>query len=91
MEEQDGAYTRYSAKIQRGDGVDRRGDIQVEMVREHPESLVDTTRHTVELPNGREVKFDADDRAFAEFYFSLQRAEGVLTETLGLDESPDEE
>lgn len=77
-------YTKFSSKIQLGDGVDQRGDIQVEIARDRP-SLGRRNEHTVELPSGDEVTVTVDDEAFAEFYFELQRSTDVLRESLGLD------
>lgn len=86
-EDAESEYTRFQSKIQLGDGVDRRGDIQVEIVRERapPSEL---TAREVTLPSGETVAVGTDDTAFAEFYFEVQRKTDVLREQLGLDDGP---
>lgn len=82
-------YTKFETKIQLGDGVDRRGDVRVEMVRERPRGgSAGVTQRAVTVPGGEEVTITTDDKAFAEFYFEAGRAAGVLREKLGLEETP---
>lgn len=84
-EDSESEFVRFQSKIQLGEGVDRRGDVTVEMLRERP-SLGRRTQHQdVELPSGETVTITTDDEAFAEFYFELQRTRDVLRRTLGLD------
>lgn len=82
-DENETEYTRLKANFQRGEGVDRRGDVTIEIVRERDE---DAPPREIELPDGETVEVACDDATFAEFYFEAQRAESVLIETLGLDE-----
>ena len=77
--EQDGEYTRFRMNIQRGEGVDRRGDVTVEMVRE---TAHDSTA-TVEYSN-RSQKIRVDNEAFSEFVFETDRAVTLLENRLGL-------
>lgn len=81
--EEDGEYTRFKAKIQLGDGIDRRGDTTVEIARSpRPESSVTTS---VSVGRGEEeVETTVDHKAFAEFALEVDRATELLRSTLQL-------
>lgn len=81
----DGEYTRFKAKIQRGDGIDRRGDVEVEVVRERSEVRVDLDEIEHEIADDVSVTTLADHGPFAEFSFELERAVRLLEDQLGLD------
>lgn len=82
--------TRFKMNIQRGEGVDRRGDITVETVRERDRGANGTERE-VTLPSGETVTVETHDDAFAEFYFEAERAKRVLIQTLGLTDADQED
>lgn len=89
--EPNGEYTRLKANIQLGDGIDRRGEVTVEVVRS-----VDTTSDTrrsrsVVLPDGTTFGTKTTDEVFAEFYFECVRATEALRERLGLNEDEETE
>lgn len=82
----DGEYTRYRMSVQRGDGPDRRGKVEVEMVREREPSR---ESQTVDV-GGREVTTQMEDSAFAEFLLESDRSVRLLEERLGLnDDGPE--
>lgn len=94
-EDFDGEYTRFRANIQLGDGIDQRGDVTVELVREPNENrneretgipLTDSEREHINL-DGRDMEVvdtPCNDREFAEFYNELQRASNALRDALNL-------
>lgn len=81
-----GEYVRYRMQIQRGDGPDRRGKVEVEMQREHPEARQDRDAEEVVLPDGRTIAAQVDNAAFASFFHETDRALTLLEERLGLGE-----
>lgn len=83
----DGEFTRYRIQIQRGDGPDRRGKVEVEIQREVDP---DGTTKTATLPNGEKAEYDSQNSAFAEFYYESERAVTLLEDRLGLSEMGDE-
>ena len=84
-----GEYTRFKAKIQLGDGPDRRGEVTVETVRERTEDDTLTVQN-IDMPgNGNgdvtgEVSVNHDN--FGEWYLELSRARRALVEQLDLEE-----
>lgn len=87
--EPDTEYTRIRAKMQMGNGIDQRGEVTVETVREVEE---DRTTTTVELPDGTVVgDVPINNRAFAEFYHELERSGQALKDKLGIEDWPPED
>lgn len=79
--EQDGEYTRFRMNVQRGEGVDRRGDVSVEMIRERePASTA-----KIKFEDG-EQKTLVDNETFAEFVFETRRAVKLLEDRLGIED-----
>lgn len=74
-------YTRLSMNIQRGEGVDRRGDVSVEIQRERNPS--NETETAIEI-DGETFPAPVNDEAFAEFYHETSRAVKLLEKRLGL-------
>jgi len=87
-DEFDGAYTRHRTKIQRGDGVDNRGETVVETVRPVSDHRVDKEKETetVELPGGATTEVVIDSEPFAEHVFEVDRAVQLLEHELGLND-----
>lgn len=81
-----GEYTRYRMQIQRGDGPDRRGKVEVEIQREHPEARANLDAQQVELPNGETTEALVGSAAFSEFLFEVDRATHLLEQQLGLED-----
>lgn len=90
-DEPDGEYTRMKANIQLGDGIDRRGDVTVEIVRSVDSSGARRRKREVVLPDGDTITARTSDEVFAEFYFEAARATEVLRERLGLDRDDDDD
>jgi len=86
----DGEHTRYRAKVQLGDGPDRRGDVTVEMVREpsgdRNERHVIIPEAVTDEASAMDVQAPCNDADFAEFYHELERASTALRDVLGLDD-----
>lgn len=82
--------TRLSCTIQLGDGIDRRGDVTVEVTRELGPRM-DRREREVELPDGSTTTVTADDQTFGEFVLETGRATELLRDRLRLDEASDEE
>lgn len=83
-------YTRFQMTIQRGDGIDRRGDVTVEIQRERNpgderETPVDLSLTSKEFDDDA-VETTVNDAHFAEFYHEAVRATRVLEEQLGLED-----
>lgn len=77
----DGEYTRFRMNIQRGEGVDRRGDVSIELVREK-----DGGGETVQYEN---KSVEVDHSAFTEFAFETDRSVKLLEDRLGLSKGED--
>ena len=84
--EPNGEYTRLKANIQLGDGIDRRGEVTVEVVRSVDTASDGRRSRSVVLPDGTTFGTKTTDEVFAEFYFECVRATEALHERLGLDE-----
>jgi len=87
----DGEYTRMQADIQLGDGIDRRGEVTVEVVRSVNTSSDSRRTRSVMLPDGNTISAHTTDEVFAEFYFEACRATEILRERLGLPDDEDSE
>lgn len=84
MTEHDTEYTKHRIQVQRGDGPDRRGKVETEIVRERHDKTGKPV--DVELPNGETVTVTPHSEAFGELVLESERAVAVLEERLGLDQ-----
>lgn len=97
--EQTDEYTRLSMTIQRGDGIDRRGDVTVDIKRDRPPRAQRTNESVIipTEPNSRDgspatnrsQSVTVDHETFAEFYHEVQRATHLLEQRLGLLDDDD--
>jgi hypothetical protein len=83
-EEPRGEYTRLRADIQLGDGIDRRGEVTIEVVRSIDGESDERRSRSVVLPDESTLQTETSDEVFAEFYFECGRATRALQERLGL-------
>jgi hypothetical protein len=86
-------YTKVRMQAQRGDGPDRRGKVEVEMLREvegQNEDGDNPNRRTTTVAVGPDGNIPAaatvDDSVFAEFHYETERAVALLEDRLGLDD-----
>jgi len=80
-------YTKLRMQAQRGDGPDRRGKVEVEMLREDDEPTEDRTVSVGVGPDGDiPAAATVDDSVFAEFHYETERAVALLEDRLGLDD-----
>jgi hypothetical protein len=89
-EEPRGEYTRLRADIQLGDGIDRRGEVTIEVVRAIDTESEKRRTRSVVLPDESTLQTETSDEVFAEFYFECGRATRALQERLGLRHAGDD-
>jgi len=86
-----GEYTRLRADIQLGDGIDRRGEVTIEVVRSIDSESDERRSRSVVLPDESTLQTETSDEVFAEFYFECGRATRALQERLGLHHDDDDD